>query len=91
MPVEVVLVVHGGVVQEAFCSEPNASFILVDWDTAGDPADDTDVVSLRLAAKTRHVLVQPIAARPLHDLAGSETERAIEAAFEQGVLLEPAQ
>ena len=90
MPVEVILVVHGGVVQEVFCSEPDASFILVDWDTAGAPADDPAVVRLRQAAKTRHVLVQPLAPQPLHELAGSETERAIEAAFEQGVLVEPA-
>ena len=77
---QVVINVHGGLVQEVFASEPLAELVVVDWDVApGDhPAIEVQVGQRHLRASVQHPIVQPIG-----HLAGSDVEGVIEAAYER--------
>ncbi len=77
---QVVINVHGGLVQEVFASEAPAEIVVVDWDTVpGDPnAIEVEVGRRHLRASVQHPIVQPI-----EHLAGSDVEAVIDAAYER--------
>jgi hypothetical protein len=76
---QIVINVHGGLVQEVFASEPLAELVVVDWDCApGDHhAVEVEVGQNQLRASVQHPMVQP-----LEHLAGSDVEAVIDAACE---------
>ena len=72
---EIVIHVRGGIVQEVFCADVAVDVIVVDWDCqSGDS----------IWPAVAHLTPQP-----LHLLAGSEIEAAIDAAAQAGLLSEP--
>ena len=77
---QVVINVHGGLVQEVFASEPLAELVVVDWDVA--PGDHQAVVveigQRHLRASVQHPII-----RPIGHLAGSDVEAVIDAACER--------
>ncbi len=77
---QIVINVHGGLVQEVFASEPLSELVVVDWDVApGDhQAVEVEVGRRRLRASVQHPIVQP-----LEHLAGSDVEAVIDAACER--------
>jgi hypothetical protein len=83
---QIVLNVREGVVQEVFSSIPDLHVIVVDWDTTG--FDTPARVELSLDGCPCSASVAEMTPVPLEELAGSDVERAIDAACEQEVLLE---
>ncbi|MDY0165731.1 MAG: hypothetical protein RBS80_04260 [Thermoguttaceae bacterium] len=77
---QVVINVHGGLVQEVFASGPLAELVVVDWDVApGDhQAVEVQMGQRHLRASVQHPMVQPIG-----HLAGSDVEAVIDAAYER--------
>ncbi len=77
---QVVINVHGGLVQEVFASGPLAELVVVDWDVApGDhQAVEVEVGQNQLRASVQHPIAQPI-----ERLAGSDVEAVIDAACER--------
>lgn len=82
---EIILSIHGGVLQDVFASDPDIDIILVDWDVAGSVPDDEGLIH----AVHNKRLVKAFVSRPnpfpLRELAGSEIEALINAAEEQDV------
>jgi hypothetical protein len=82
---EVILSIHGGVLQDVYASDPDIDIILVDWDVAGSVPDEEGLVH----AVHNKRLVKAFVSRPnpfpLCDLAGSEIEALINAAEQQDV------
>jgi len=76
---QVVVNIHGGVVQDVYCDEPLADLIVVDWDTS--PDDDGITEAAHNGELLRAYVTHPII-EPLHRLAGSEIEALIDAANE---------
>ena len=74
---QVVMDIHGGVVQDVYCDEPLADLIVVDWDTSPDDEGITEAAhnGELLRAYVTHPIIEP-----LHRLAGSELEAIIDAA-----------
>lgn len=83
---QIVLNVHGGVVQDVFSSIPDLHVVVVDWDAAG--LDVPSVVELLLDGRRCSASVVEISPSLLEDLIGSDVEQAIDAACEQEVLHE---
>ena len=83
---QIVLNVHGGVVQDVFSSLPDLHVVVVDWDTEG--LDSPAVVEVSLDGRSCSASVIELNALPLEELAGSDVEQAIDAACEQEVLHE---
>ncbi len=83
---QVVLNVHGGIVQDVFASSPDLHVVVVDWDTDG--IDSPALVALSLEGRRCSAAVVEILPVPLEELAGSDVEWAIDAACDQGVLCE---
>jgi hypothetical protein len=82
---EVILTIHGGVLQDVYASEPDIDIILVDWDVAGSVPDEEGLVH----AVHNKSLIKAFVSRPnpfsLRELAGSEIETLINAAEQQDV------
>ena len=87
---QIVIHLSGGVIKEVFSSDRDADVIVVDWDVPRSVRLDPNIVAIKLWGRKLLARVTPVTPRPLHDLAGSDIERAVEAAFEQGILAEPA-
>ncbi len=78
---QIVINVHGGVVQEVFVADPSTEVILVDWDVDDADAHDPQVVTTRLGENlTQRAFVVRVPGRPTDDLVGTEVAAAIEAA-----------
>jgi len=79
---QVVVNIHGGVVQDVYCDEPLADLIVVDWDTSPDNEGITEAAhnGELLRAYVTHPIIEP-----LHRLAGSEIEALIGVADEREV------
>ena len=77
---QVVINVHGGLVQGVFASGPLPELVVVDWDVApGDhQAVEVEVGQRHLRASVQRPIVQP-----LEHLAGSDVEVVIDAACER--------
>jgi hypothetical protein len=88
-PIEIVVNVHGGVVQDVFCSAGGAEVIVVDWDTEGAGSGDPSVVAVETAkGEKRAVHVDRSKATPLVDLVGTDVEAALQA-FQPEATIEP--
>jgi hypothetical protein len=91
MPTQIVLSVSGGCLQDVFSSDPDVEVVLVDWDTEGRSADEDPIVEITADGKYPALAVVvdfPVAA--IADLAGTDEERAIEAAIQRGILNDAA-
>jgi hypothetical protein len=86
---QVVICVSGGVIQEIFASDRDTGIVVVDWDSQVHDRNDPHVVCIRVGGRPRYVKVADFPPQPLAELAGTDADRAVEAAFEQGVLHEP--
>ena len=75
----IILNVVGGVVQEVFASDPAIQVTLVDWDVH-DAADERAVDVQTADGYRRWAYVVGMTPDPLAELAGTDVERAIEAA-----------
>jgi hypothetical protein len=82
---EIILSIHGGVLQDVYASDADIDIILVDWDFAGSVTDEEGLIH----AVHNERLIKAFVSRPnpfpLHDLAGSEIETLINAAEQQDV------
>lgn len=87
---QVVICISGGVIQEIFTSDRDTGIVLLDWDAERTTAHDPAVVSVHLADRNKLVRVIDFTPQPLAELAGTDAELAVEAAFEEGVLHEPS-
>ena len=83
---QIVLNVHGGIVQGVFASIPDLHVVVVDWDTEG--IESPALVDLPFDGRTCSASVVEMPPAPLEELAGSDVEQAIDAACDQGVLCE---
>lgn len=81
---QIVLNVHGGIVQDVFASIPELHVVVVDWDTDG--LESPVLVDLSLEGRRCSAVVVEMPPVPLEELAGSDVEQAIDAACDQGVL-----
>ncbi|MGE3407560.1 MAG: hypothetical protein AB7I37_12145 [Pirellulales bacterium] len=77
---EIVINVYGGVVQEVFCSDEGADVRIVDWDVAGIVPCRDDQIEVKLAGSVMNAIVVRPVVQPLHMLAGTDVEAAIETA-----------
>ena len=89
MPTEqIVIDIEHGIVS-VYASEPDRlDVVLVDWDGEGVDPRSPNMVSLPLGRRSYTAFVLEIPVEPLFELAGSNTEQAIEAACDNGVLRE---
>jgi hypothetical protein len=78
---KIVLNVSGGVLQDVFGSDPATAVAVVDWDTEGCDSSEDGIVEVpngqggtQLAVVVKHPVY------PLEELAGTETEAALQAA-----------
>ena len=80
---EIIINIHGGVVQEVFASDTDIDVILVDWEVDGQSIDQPDIMEVKHNHRTLRAFVSRPNARPLYLLAGSEVEAVIDAAERQ--------
>jgi len=83
---QIVIHVHGGIVQEVFCSDKGADLTVVDWDADALSLNDRGVVEVPTPGGSSLVCVGQQSVLSLVQLAGSETEKAILAAQARGLL-----
>ena len=83
-PPLIILSVFGGLVQDIFCSIPDAQVVLVDWDQDPDPVFPRDELVHGNGGCT--ALVGSFDARSIDDLANTDEEAAILEAQEKGML-----
>ena len=86
---QIVIHVEGGVVQGVYSDVPGFEPVVVDWDVADAQPDEPGIVSVLHPRGSFMTSVCPLPARPLRELAGSDTEAAIDAAVQAGLLPEP--
>ena len=82
----IIVEVHGGVVQNVYCSIPNAKAIIVDWDADGCFPGEDGVVEIELRGRTQVASVGEMPLSPLEEMAGTDVGLAIDAARDQGAL-----
>ena len=85
----IVVNVSGGVVQDVFCSAPDANVMTVDWDVQENDPSSPGVVSLELNGRCRSAFVSESQAEPLGKLLNTDVEKAIQTAVNQGILDKP--
>jgi hypothetical protein len=83
---QVIINLHGGLVQDVFCSVPDAQVLVVDWDVEGSFPGEPGIVDVPLAAAPCQACVSDFPTASLNELAGTDVEAAIDAACQQGVL-----
>ena len=78
----IVLNMYGGVVQDAFCSTPDAEVLLVDWDTEDSNPDDPGLVEIIDAreSRNRRVYVTELDQYSWQELAGTDVQKALQKA-----------
>ena len=78
---KVILGIYGGLLQDAFSSDPAITVIRLDWDTEGCCPSDEGIVEIPDGrGDTQLVSVVEFDVSPLEELAGTDTEAAIKAA-----------
>ena len=82
---EIILSIHGGVLQDVYASDPDIDIILVDWDVAGSVPDEEGLVHAVHNKRLVKAFVSRPNSFPLCDLAGSEIESLINTAEQQDV------
>ncbi len=77
----IVIVIHDTVVQGAYCSDPDAELIVVDWDVQRcDPFMDGTVVVPGSEGETHHADIYHLTAIPLEQFAGTHSHTALQRA-----------
>ena len=82
----VIVSVHGGLVQDVFCSVPGVRVLIVDWDVDGSFPGEPGIVDVPLVTGRCQACVTDTAAESLDGLSGTDVEAAINASYQQGVL-----
>ncbi len=78
MSTRVVINVYGGVVQDVFCSDPDAQVTLVDWDFEGNEGIGGGVVQIRdRLGRACLAGVSEFQAMPMDRVGGTQVEKAI--------------
>jgi hypothetical protein len=83
---QVIINLHGGLVQDVFCSVPDVQVLVVDWDVEGSFPGEPGVVDVPLATGPCQACVSDFAVASLNELVGTDVEVAVDAAIQQGVL-----
>jgi len=83
---QLIINLHGGLVQDVFCSVPGVQVLVVDWDVEGSFPGEPGIVDVPLASGPCQACVSDFATASLQELAGTDVEAAIDAACQQGVL-----
>jgi hypothetical protein len=83
---QLVINLSGGVIRDVFCSVPGIQVLVVDWDIAMSVPGEPGIVNVPVGSDFELACVTDLAIEPLAQLAGTDTEAAIDAAYEQGVL-----
>jgi hypothetical protein len=82
--IEIIVSIHGGVVQDVFCSDAEATLIIVDWDTEGASPEQAGVDKVKTAAgQERLAHVERSKPARLSRLAGTDVESALQAAKQE--------
>jgi hypothetical protein len=77
----VIISVHGGSVQDVFCSDAKADVRLIDWDVEESDPDAPGIFEFTTTdGRRRQVFVGGLSANPLNDMAGTDVERALKSA-----------
>ena len=77
----IILNIHGGTVQDVFCSDPNADVRIVDWDVQECDADAPGIVEVDVEhGRKQSAFVGGLLPNALADLAGTDVEGALQAA-----------
>jgi hypothetical protein len=84
-----VINVHGGIVQDVYCSDPAAEVLVVDWDVDGSQPGEPGIVEVQLPRYTLNAAVGTLSVSPLQSLAGTDVQAALDAAQAQGLLTRP--
>lgn len=82
----VIVSVHGGLVQDVFCSVSGIRMLVVDWDVDGSFPGEPGIVDVPLVTGRCQACMTDVAATSADELAGTDIEAAINAARQQGVL-----
>ena len=78
---KVILNVHGGLVQDVFCSDADIEVTLVDWDTQGRSDDESGIVAVRTHSGRKELAcVADYPTNPFSDLPGTDVILALEMA-----------
>lgn len=85
----IIVSVHGGVVQDVFCSDPDVRVVLVDWDQEGEQVGSPGFVEIDSDGRRHAVAVVEYETAKLSDLPGTDVEKALIAAHLQGQLDQP--
>lgn len=83
---QIVINVQGGIVQDVFASLPDLDVIVVDWDGEGVDPRSPHMVEIATPYGSDKAFVVDFPVEPLSQLAGTEVEQAIDAAYASGVL-----
>jgi hypothetical protein len=83
---QVIINLHGGLVQNVFCSVSGVQVLVVDWDVEGPFPGEPGIVDVPLATGPCQACVSDFAVASLNELVGTDVEVAVDAAIQQGVL-----
>jgi hypothetical protein len=83
---QLVINLRGGLVQDVFSSVPDVQVLVVDWDVGDFVPGEPGIVDVPVHEAHRAAHVRDLAVQPLRELAGTDAEAAIDAAYEQGLL-----
>jgi hypothetical protein len=87
---EIVIDLDSRIVSVYAAQPEKLNVILVDWDSEGVDPRSPNMVRLRCGRQAYSAFVLGVPVLPLYQLAGSDTEDAIERAEQQGALTERA-
>jgi len=85
----VVISVHGGLVQDVFCAEPETRVILIDWDQEGQSLGLPGVVEVQCDGKSVIASVVEYGSASFDAMKDTDVARALEAAYLHGQLDKP--
>ena len=88
---QLVINLSGGIVRDVFCSVPGIQVLVVDWDIAMSFPGEPSIVNVPVGSDFELACVTDMPVEPLSQLAGTDAEAAIDAAYEQGVLCDENQ
>lgn len=85
----IIISVHGGLVQDVFCSDPETRVVLVNWDQEGEQVGLPGIVEIESDGRKHPVAVVEYEAANLNELSGTDVEKALIAAHLHGQLDQP--
>ena len=82
----IIISVHGGLVQDVFCSDPDTRVVLVDWDQEGEHVGCPGVIEIESDGRHLPVAVVEYETAKLTELPGTDVEKALITAHLHGQL-----